>query len=165
MPAADVPPPPFASVRGLVILCGAAGSGKSTWAAAWAPSTAIVSSDALRAAVADDPADQGASADAFHLLHELLHRRLRRGRTTVADTTALEAVHRTRLRDIARFYQQPASLVLFPSPLPVLHARITGRARQVPYDVVAAHALAFDLARARVPHEGYDAIWTVTPPP
>ena len=51
-----------------VLLVGPAGAGKSTFAAQRFASTQIISSDELRARVADDPTDQSATADAFRLL-------------------------------------------------------------------------------------------------
>ena len=60
----------------LVLLIGPAGAGKSTWAAANVPPEAVISSDELRALVAGDAADQGATADAFRLLHGIVRARL-----------------------------------------------------------------------------------------
>ncbi|MCY7417495.1 MAG: phosphatase, partial [Chloroflexi bacterium] len=53
----------------LVLLVGAAASGKSTWAAARFRPTQIVSSDMFRELVADDAAAQGATRVAFQLRH------------------------------------------------------------------------------------------------
>ena len=62
----------------LVVLIGAAGSGKSTLAARLFAPDEIVSSDALRAAVSGDEADQRASKVAFRILHRTVDRRLGR---------------------------------------------------------------------------------------
>ncbi|GAA3573013.1 hypothetical protein GCM10022197_32240 [Microlunatus spumicola] len=74
----------------LVVLAGAAGSGKSTWAAQRYRASEIVSSDALRAAVGSGPYDLDASEDAFALLDQIVAARLRRGLTTVVDTLGLD---------------------------------------------------------------------------
>src|SRR4051812_16452675 len=53
----------------LVVLIGASGSGKSTFARAHFKTTEVLSSDACRALVSDDENDQAATGDAFELLH------------------------------------------------------------------------------------------------
>ncbi|WP_235437514.1 AAA family ATPase [Micromonospora sp. RV43] len=71
----------------LVVLIGAAGAGKSTWAAARYRPSQVVSLDALRAVVADDECDQDATADAVALLMTIVNARLSRRLTTVVDAT------------------------------------------------------------------------------
>ncbi len=56
----------------VVVLVGASGSGKSTWAAERFRAVEIVSSDALRGIVGSGPADQEASADAFALMDQIV---------------------------------------------------------------------------------------------
>ena len=70
-------------VDALVVLVGIAGAGKTTFAARHFAPTQVLSSDAMRALVADSPTAQGATDDAFEILHRLLEMRLRRGRLTV----------------------------------------------------------------------------------
>ncbi len=65
----NIPLPEFS----LVLLVGASGSGKSTFAAKHFKPTEVLSSDWCRAAVSDDPNDQGATKDAFELLHFIAH--------------------------------------------------------------------------------------------
>ena len=74
----------------LVILIGPSGCGKSTFARKHFLSTEIVSSDVCRALVADDENDQTATGDAFDLLHEIVRKRLARGRLTVVDATNVQ---------------------------------------------------------------------------
>ena len=52
----------------LVVLIGASGSGKSTFAARHFAPTEVISSDRARGWVSDDEADQSVSADAFELV-------------------------------------------------------------------------------------------------
>ena len=52
----------------LVVLIGASGSGKSTFAHTHFRTTEILSSDFFRGMVADDETDQSASRDAFDVL-------------------------------------------------------------------------------------------------
>src|SRR4051794_41842654 len=79
-----------AAVNDVVVLVGASGSGKSTWAADRYARGEIVSSDALRAAVGTGDADLDASTDAFAVLDVIVAARLRRGLTTVIDTLGLD---------------------------------------------------------------------------
>src|SRR4051794_12638880 len=86
----------------LLVLVGASGSGKSTWAAAHCQPGEVVSSDALRQQVGESPFDQKASTDAFALLEEIVQRRLARRLFTVIDATSLEDASRARYREFAR---------------------------------------------------------------
>ena len=83
----------------LVVLVGASGSGKSTWAAAHYRAQEVVSSDDLRGVVGSGPHDLDASADAFGVLETVVAARLGRGLTTVVDTLGLEGVRRRAWRD------------------------------------------------------------------
>lgn len=60
----------------LVVLIGASGSGKSTFARRHFKPTEIISSDFCRGLVADDENDQSASGDAFDVLHYIAGKRL-----------------------------------------------------------------------------------------
>lgn len=73
----------------LVVLIGAAGAGKSTFARRWFAPAEILSSDALRAELGHGEADQRVSRIAFAVLHERLRARLAAGRLTVVDATNL----------------------------------------------------------------------------
>ncbi|MBC8140460.1 MAG: AAA family ATPase, partial [Armatimonadetes bacterium] len=62
----------------LVVLIGASGAGKSTFARAHFLPTETLSSDTFRALVGDDETDQSTTADAFDALHYLAALRLKR---------------------------------------------------------------------------------------
>ncbi|WP_400190653.1 polynucleotide kinase-phosphatase [Hymenobacter sp. B81] len=97
----------------LVLLIGATGSGKSTFARRLFRPTEIVSSDHCRALVADDENDQAATPDAFDLLHYLVGKRLKRGLLTVVDATNVQPESRKSLVELARQYHcLPVALVL-----------------------------------------------------
>ena len=97
----------------LVALVGPSGSGKSTFAARHFKSTEVVSSDACRAMVADDPNDQSATQDAFSLLNFIASTRLRAGRLTVIDATSVQPQARRSLVQLARDHDcLPAAIVL-----------------------------------------------------
>ena len=107
----------------LVVLIGAAGSGKSTLAARWFAPEEILSSDALRAFVSGDAADQRATKQAFAILQRTLDRRLMAGRTTVVDATNVTARARRELLAIARRAGVPAIAIVLDLPPAVVHAR------------------------------------------
>lgn len=86
----------------LVLLLGASGSGKSTFARRHFAPSEIVSSDACRAMVSDDENDQSASAAAFEVLHLIVDKRLHAGRLVVVDATNVKADFRKPLLAIAK---------------------------------------------------------------
>ncbi|MGH2417700.1 MAG: AAA family ATPase [Candidatus Limnocylindria bacterium] len=116
----------------LVVLVGIAASGKSTFARRHFAATEILSSDQLRALIADDPSAQGATDDAFDLLHRILAMRLRRGRLTVVDATNVEDWARAELVGIARRHRRPAVAIILDLPLAVALDRNAGRAAPRP---------------------------------
>src|SRR2546427_5122507 len=100
----------------LVVLCGPAGSGKTTLARRHFRDTAIVSSDRCRAMIADDESDIRVSRDAFELFHHVIEVRLRHGRLTVADSTALLPDAPRARRQIARRFEVPVIALLLDVP-------------------------------------------------
>ena len=98
---------------GLVVLCGASGSGKSTFARRHFAPTEIVSSDRCRALVSDDETDQSVTAAAFELLHYIVDKRLEIGRLTVVDATNTKAEDRKGLLELARRWDVLATAVVF----------------------------------------------------
>src|SRR6185369_12436441 len=94
--------------RALVALVGVAGSGKSRFAARHFRPTEVLSSDAFRAMISDDEADQAISAAAFEALHLVARRRLEAGRLAVVDATSVTAEARGALLSIARACGVPA---------------------------------------------------------
>jgi len=88
--------------RTLLVLCGPAASGKSTFAVQRFSQTTIVSSDHCRALICDDATNQQVNRDAFDLFYYIIRKRIFLGRFTVADSTALHADARRRLREMAR---------------------------------------------------------------
>ncbi|MDQ0598319.1 protein phosphatase [Streptomyces canus] len=97
----------------LVVLVGASGSGKSTFARRHFTSTEIISSDFCRGLVSDDENDQGATKDAFDVLHYIAGKRLAAGRRTVVDATSVQSDSRRQLIELARQYDVlPIAIVL-----------------------------------------------------
>ncbi len=116
----------------LVVLVGAAGSGKSTFAARHFAPDEVLSSDALRAAIAGDAADQRATRPAFAALHRELARRLRSGRLTVVDATNVTPAARRELLRLAGIAGVPAVAVIIDLPAELVHARNAAR-RDAPF--------------------------------
>ncbi|WP_405805444.1 polynucleotide kinase-phosphatase [Streptomyces sp. NBC_00210] len=97
----------------LVVLIGATGSGKSTFARKHFKPTEVISSDFCRGLVADDENDQSASGDAFDVLHYIAGKRLAAGRLTVVDATSVQPESRRQLVQLARQYDVlPIAIVL-----------------------------------------------------
>ena len=107
----------------LVLLVGIAGSGKSTFASRHFRPTQVLSSDALRGMIADDSTAQGATDDAFDLLHRLLEMRLRRGRLAVVDATNVEEWARRELVALARRHRRPLIAIVLDLPFEMIHER------------------------------------------
>ncbi len=151
----------------LVLLIGPAGAGKSTFAKANFHTVEVVSSDALRQLLSNDPADQGASAEAFKILALLVDGRLKRRLTTVVDATSLRAANRARYRAIAARYGVPVVAIAFDLAAREFHDRNQGRAgvgRVVDDGVVDWQIEQMQRALAALPGEGYEALHVLRDP-
>jgi predicted kinase len=150
----------------LVVLIGASGSGKSTWAGRWFHESQVVSSDRCRMLVADSEADQSVNRQAFAVFYEIIRQRMVLGRLTVADSTGLQAFSRARLREVAARNGAPVHVVVFCAPLRRLVENNAARARRVSPDVIARHARTLTqlLESDALEAEGYDGIHRVLPP-
>ena len=97
----------------LVVLIGASGSGKSTFARKHFLPTEVISSDYCRAMVSDDENNLAATNDAFDILHFIAAKRLAAGRLTVVDATNVKLEDRKPLVELARQYHcLPVAIVL-----------------------------------------------------
>ena len=149
----------------LVVLVGASGSGKSTWAAQRYRAEEVVSSDALRGVVGSGPHDLDASADAFAVLESVVRARSGRGLTTVVDTLGFDAGRRRGWLAAARAAGLPAVLVELDTPDQECRRRNAARDQPLP-----ARVLAGQLARRRavadeVADEAWDLVLPVTSDP
>jgi len=143
----------------MVLLVGVAASGKSTFARRHFAATEILSSDAMRALIADDPSAQNATDDAFDLLHRLLAMRLRRGRLTVVDATNVEEWARRELIAVARRHRRPAVAIVLDLSLEVVLAR--NLEREAPRPPAAAVRRQHGWLRSSLetlPGEGFAAV-------
>ena len=145
----------------LVLLIGAAGSGKSTFASRNFPAEAVISSDRLRMAIAGTEADQRRNDAVFEQIHRLLDQRLAAGALTVVDATNTEWAARSELIRIARRHGRPAAAIVLALPLELCLGRNAARARRVRAAVVGRQIaeLARDIDRLDV--EGLSPIYVL----
>ncbi|MFE2931172.1 polynucleotide kinase-phosphatase [Streptomyces sp. NPDC059278] len=125
----------------LVVLIGASGSGKSTFARKHFKPTEIVSSDFCRGLVADDENDQSASRDAFDVLHYIVGKRLAAGRLTVVDATSVQSESRRQLVQLARSHDVLPIAIVLDLPEEVCIAHNAGRPDRagMPRHVIQRH--------------------------
>jgi protein phosphatase len=154
--------------RGLVLLIGAAGSGKSTFARKHFASTEIVSSDALRAAVSDDESDQSASADAFQVLRLITALRLSRGKLTLIDATNVQPKARRSLLALAQKAAQkpsPATAIVLSLPVEICLARNQARPdRSVSAEVIEKQAADLLSSLPGLAREGFQHVYVMDNP-
>ena len=121
----------------LVLLVGISGSGKTTLAARHFAPDEVLGSDAFRAAVSGDEANQRATGEAFRRLRAALARRLARGLLTVVDATNTQAWARGELLRVARDAGRPTAAIVLDLPLALSLERVAQRLeRHVPPAVV-----------------------------
>lgn len=142
----------------LLVLCGPAGSGKSTFAAQRFPETAIVSSDRCRGMICDDENDQRVNREAFDLFYSILQKRMQLGRFCVADSVALQPYARYNLRQLSRRFGYFGCLLIFNTPPAICLQRDSQRTRQVGESVVLYHTGLLAQALQDAPNEGWALI-------
>src|SRR5829696_5537363 len=145
----------------MFVLAGAAGSGKSYWAAERFRRSEIVSSDSLRAAVGSGPADLDASLEAFSLLDTIVAARLRRSLTTVIDTLGLDQLRRTGYLVLARSSGLPAVLVIMNAAERLCRERNRLRDRPVPAPVLTDQLRKIRSLVETAADEGWDHVLVV----
>jgi len=142
----------------VVVLCGPAACGKSTFAERHFRATQIISSDWARGRVCDDERDQRYQAQAFALVHFLIEQRLSLNRLCVVDSTALTTQARKDLLDLARRFQVPCVALLFDIPLEKCVERDQSRERTVGRAVIERQYEAFQQAKTAIRQEGFEQV-------
>jgi len=143
----------------LVVLVGASGSGKSTFAARHFLPTEIISSDHCRGLVSDDETDQSATPDAFELVTMIAAKRLARRRLTVIDATSVRPEDRKKLIDLARRYHALPSAIVFDLPDDLCLARNAARTdRRIPGKVIHDQAQRLRRSLRGLDREGFRAV-------
>jgi predicted kinase len=118
----------------VILLIGLPGSGKSTWAEG---KNGVLSSDALRELLIDDPDNQTIHALVFRVLRDLLKRRLELQRpVTFIDATNLTPRERAPYFKLAAAFHAEVDAVFFDVPADLCIKRNGSRTRVVPADVI-----------------------------
>jgi len=147
----------MSALRRIILLVGLPASGKSTYVEKLkAP---VLSSDAIRGLLADDPAEQGINGRVFRVLRSMLRERLAIGRpVTYIDATHVTRRERRPYLRMGELYGARVEAVFFDVPLAVCLKRNRARARVVPDDAMERMA-----AKLRPPsvEEGFARVTVV----
>ena len=147
----------------LVILVGPGASGKSTWARSNFPPDVIVSSDRLRAVVGWGEDDLDASDDAFHLLEEIVKRRLARHLSTVIDSLGLNTKQRQRWLELARQARVPCVAVTFDVPAQQARTQNRSRPHPLPASAITEQLRTWKTVKELLSDEGFDLVMDAAP--
>lgn len=141
----------------LVVLVGASGSGKSTFAHRHFKPTEIISSDFCRGLVSDDENDQSATRDAFDVLHYIAGKRLAAGRRTVVDATSVQQDARRQLIDLAKQYDVLPIAIVLDVPEDVCAERNAARTDRadMPRRVIQRHTRELRRSLRHLEREGF----------
>jgi F420-dependent oxidoreductase-like protein len=107
--------------------------------------------------------DQRASRDAFVVIDLVLDKRLRRGLTTVIDSTGLDPARRAAWRELAARHGVPAHAMVFDPPAAEVRARNRARGSPVPSKVVTAQLRESEGVLARLAEEGFAGVHRAGP--
>lgn len=139
----------------LILLVGASGSGKSSFAAKHFRPTEVISSDRMRGWIADDETDQSATGDAFDVLHYVVEKRLKGRRLTVIDATNVQPESRKGLIALAKKWHALAVAIVFDLPEAIAIERNAARPdRQFGAGPVRRHAQALKRSLGGMNREG-----------
>jgi protein phosphatase len=149
----------------LVVLIGASGSGKTTFAREHFRATEVISSDFCRGLVSDDENDQAATGDAFAVLQFIAGRRLAQPRFTVVDATNVQRDARKPLVELARQHDLfPVAIVLDP-PESTCQERNSSRVdRDFGSHVVRRQRTQLHRSIKGLQREGFRSVWVLSTP-
>ncbi len=146
----------------LVVLIGASGSGKSSFAAKHFLPTEVLSSDHARGMVADDENDQAATKEAFEIVHFVAAKRLGLGRLTVIDATNVQPDSRKPLLALAREHHVlPVAIVLDVPEQVALERNRTRPDRQFGPHVVRRQQGMLKRSLSRLDREGFRRVFVL----
>jgi len=147
----------------LVVLIGATGSGKSTFAARHFAPTEVISSDHCRGLVSDDDTDQSVSADAFDLVRAIADKRLKHRRLTVIDATNVRMADRKGWIELARrWHALPIAMVIDPGVRVCIERNALRPDRPSAPNIVQRMASEVRRGLAGLRREGFREVWKLT---
>jgi protein phosphatase len=144
----------------LVVLIGASGSGKSTFAKKHFQQYEVLSSDYCRGLVCDDENSQAATNDAFDVLHYIAGKRLGAAKLTVIDATNVQKESRKSLLQFAKQYHYLTVAIVLNLPEEVCHSRNQQRPdRQFGDHVVRRHTQLLQRSLKNLDQEGFRYVY------
>ncbi|MFB2772604.1 polynucleotide kinase-phosphatase [Pelatocladus sp. BLCC-F211] len=144
----------------LVVLIGASGAGKSTFARRFFQPFEILSSDFFRGLVSDDESNQFATRDAFDVLQLITTKRLTAGKLTVIDATNIQPEDRKIFVQLARRYHFFPVAIALNLPEEVCHERNQQRPnRQFGSHVVRRHTQFLRRSLRGLEREGFRYVY------
>ncbi len=147
----------------LVVLVGASGSGKSTFARRVFLPTEVLSSDFCRGLVSDDESNQTATGDAFEVLRFIAAKRLQLGRLVVVDATNVQDTSRKPLVELARQYHCLPVAIVFNLPDSVCYERNRTREdRRVPDHAIRRQLQQLRRSVRSLKREGFRYVYEIT---
>ncbi|MBE9034380.1 polynucleotide kinase-phosphatase [aff. Roholtiella sp. LEGE 12411] len=146
----------------LIVLIGASGSGKSTFARKHFQPFEVLSSDFCRGLVSDNENSQSATKDAFEVLHYITAKRLAAAKLTVIDATNVQMEDRKSLLQMARQYHCFAIAIVLDLPEELCHERNQQRInRQFGPHVVRRHSQMLRRSLRGLEKEGFRYVYTL----
>ncbi len=149
----------------LVVLVGASGSGKSTFAREHFGEYETLSSDVFRGMVANDESDQSATAAAFDALQYVAGKRLDAGLLTVIDATSVQPAARRALVELAKAHDVLPVAIVFDLPESLSVARNAERTdRAIPAGVVKRQSDQLRRSLRHLTKEGFRTVHVLRTP-
>ncbi|MEH2159087.1 polynucleotide kinase-phosphatase [Nostoc sp.] len=146
----------------LIVLIGASGSGKSTFARKHFQPFEVLSSDFCRGLVSNEENSQSATKDAFEVLRFIADKRLSAGKLTVIDATNVQMEDRKPLLQMARQYHSFAIAIVLDLPEELCHERNQLRSdRQFGPHVVRRHTQMLRRSLRGLEKEGFRYVYTL----
>ncbi|MBD2242431.1 polynucleotide kinase-phosphatase [Nostoc sp. FACHB-888] len=146
----------------LIVLIGASGSGKSTFAHQHFQPFEVLSSDFCRGLVSNEENNQSATKDAFEVLRFIADKRLAAGKLTVIDATNVQMEDRKPLLQMARQYHSFAIAIVLDLPEELCHERNQLRSnRQFGSHVVRRHTQMLRRSLRGLEKEGFRYVYTL----